>query len=135
MCNVDRLLKERGSVKKKGEGGSEPISDSAASISSAKGSDEENGSDPTSPELEEALYQSLLEDSVADEVLVKRVRSLFDSATSLTAKESLLLSLRWARATFHCIICCFFGSDESCWLKLHASLATARSVLYERIFS
>ena len=125
MCNVDRLLKERGSVKKKGEGGSEPIG--AASIGSAKGSDEENGSDPTSHELEEALYQSLLEDSVADEVLVKRVMSLFDSATSLTAKESLLLSLRWARATFHRIICCCF------WFRRKLLVEIARKLGYSKV--
>ncbi|CAI8010232.1 Cytoplasmic tRNA 2-thiolation protein 2-A [Geodia barretti] len=40
------------------------------------------------------MYQSLVGEKVTNEALEKRIKSLFDSCTSVTAKESLLLPLR-----------------------------------------
>ena len=102
---MDQLLKRRDSERKEGEGAvglGGTNGSTSPSISSTKGSCEETEragqsvSDCNTDQLEEALCQSLLGQKAADKPLEKGVRALFDSCTSVTAKESLLLSLRFA---------------------------------------
>ena len=124
--------------------------DSGASVDTSEGGDRgrkseggdgegkktEQGATSTA-ELEEVLYQSLVGGKVHDESLEERAKALFDSCSSVTAKESLLLSLRCALFIQSVTVYVCMGaknpyvcmSGERYLSRLHASWATPRLVI------
>lgn len=108
VFSVDQLLKGKQSGDREEQGSSkseDPAEDSEACVDTVHGTEgggkedkitEKSSSDVhTTAELEKVLYRFLVGQKV-DEAMEKRLKSLFDSCTSVTAKESLLISLRSA---------------------------------------
>ena len=113
VCSVEQLLRRKTGDSKEVGGVSKAECVERNSGATVNPSEEGNGGSKktdrstsdgrTNAELVEAMYQSLVGEKVTNEALEKRIKSLFDSCTSVTAKESLLLPLRCALLSNVCL--------------------------------
>jgi cytoplasmic tRNA 2-thiolation protein 2 len=105
VCSVEQLLRGKTGECKEGDGvskaecvernGGATVNPCEEGNGGSKTTDRSTSDGHANAELEEAMYQSLVREKVTnDDALEKRIKSLFDSCTSVTAKESLLLPLR-----------------------------------------
>ena len=114
VCSVEQLLGGKTGDSKEGDGvskaecvernGGATVNPCEEGNGGSKTTDRSTSDGRANAELEEAMYQSLVREKVTnDDALEKRIKSLFDSCTSVTAKESLLLPLRCALLSSVCL--------------------------------